>query len=97
MFPLSRNYYKERFPIQLNWHCAATTLFEECSLGLPERISVESWKPSSEPFHAPEQREPFLKIRDSLFLFRAETSFSNAKIDPAWPRQIQLRSQRCVL
>src|ERR1700730_17049109 len=97
MFPLSPDYYKEPFPIQLNWPGAATTPFDGCSLGLLVRISAEFWKPSRELFHAPEQRERFLKIRDSLVFFRALKSFSNAKIDQAWPNQIQLRSQRFVL
>src|SRR6267143_4927082 len=70
MFPRSPNYCKERFPIQLNWPGAARTLFEGCSLGPPGRISVESWKPSSELSHEPEQREEFLKIRDSLVFSR---------------------------
>src|ERR1700731_3480026 len=94
MFPRSPNYCEERFPIQLNWPGAARTLFEGCSLGPPGRILAEFWKLWSELFHEPEQREPFLKIRDRLAFFRTHTLFSNAKINPAWPRQIHLRSQR---
>jgi hypothetical protein len=94
MFPFSPNYCKERFPIQLNWPGAARTLFEGCSLGPPGRISAQFWKPWSELYHEPERKEPFLKIRGSLALFKADTLLSNVMINPAWPRQIQLRSQR---
>jgi hypothetical protein len=87
-------YCKERFPIQVNWPDAAGTLFEGCSLGPPGRISAASWKPWSELFHEAEERERSPKIQDKLAFFRAHTLFSNAKINPAWRRQIQLRSQR---
>src|SRR5580700_4084424 len=97
MFPFSPDYYKEPFLIQPNWPGAATSPFDGCSLGLPGRISADFWKPSSELFHGPEQRERFLRIRDSLVFFRALKSFSDAKIDQAWPNQTQLRSQRFVL
>src|SRR6267378_1460704 len=73
MLPLLPNYYKERFPIQLNWPGAARTLFEGCSLGPPGRISSEFWTPWSGPFREPEQRGSFLKIRDSVAFFRART------------------------
>src|SRR5882762_10349602 len=97
MFPLSPNYCKERFLIQLNWRGAGRTLFEGCSLGPPGRISVGFWKPWSKLFHEQKQRGPFLKTQDSLGFFRAHTLFSNAKINSAWPREIHLRSQEFLL
>src|SRR6266850_6380775 len=70
MLPLLPSYYKERFPIQLNWPGAARTLCDGCSLGPPGRISAEFWKPWSELFHGPEQRRTFPKIQDSLAFSR---------------------------
>src|SRR5713226_3682897 len=96
MFPRSPTYCKERFPIRLNWPGAARTVFDGYSLGPSGRISAEFWKLWSELFHEPEQREPFLKVRDTLAFFRVHTLFSNAMINRVWPRQFQLRSQRLI-
>ena len=66
--------------------------FDGCSPGPPERISAEYRRPSSELFHEPKQRKPFLEF-GSACLFHARRLFSNAKINAAWSIQIQLRSR----
>jgi hypothetical protein len=56
------------------------THFEGCSLGPTGRISLEPWKPWSEPFHETEQRELLLRLHYGLALFQAPLFLLDAKI-----------------
>lgn len=81
MLPLSPDYSKGHFLIDLNWPGADGTHVEGCSLGPTGRISVELWKLWSELFRETEQRELLLRLfTTGLPFFRLHCFFSNAKI-----------------
>jgi len=98
MFPLSPDYCKGHFPIEVNWPGADGTHFEGCSLGQSGRISAELWKLWSELFHETEQRELLLRLPYGIALFSGLTLSSQMlRSNPAWSGRIQLISSPHLL